>query len=141
MLIITFCPFVKVCNSKLGRDIQFMDYSMKHYYKYTDFFRFFDSFIELNIMKKLLLNKEESEVLNTLKRIVFVKNNDLSGPIKECKEIMMKNNKDKLKSLRSLEISEEKLRKYIDTIILKPTKSVFEQNLIDHFFENMNNII
>jgi glutamine amidotransferase-like uncharacterized protein len=70
-----------------------------------------------------------------------VNNNDLSGPIKECKEIMMKNNKNNVKSQQSLEISEEKLRKYIDTIILKPTKSVFEQNLIDHFFENMNNII
>ena len=58
-------------------------------------------------MKKLLLKKEESEVLNTLKRIVFVKNNDLSGPIKECKEIMMLNNKDKLKSQGSLEISED----------------------------------
>ena len=137
MLIISFCPFVKFCNSKLGRDIKFMDYSMKHYYKYTDFFRFFDSFIELNIMKKLLLNKEESEVLNTLKRIVFVKNNDLSGPIKECKEIMMKDQKDKLKSQGSLEISEEKLRKYINTIISKQNKSVFEQNIIDHFYENI----
>ena len=91
MIIIAFCPFIKFCNSKIRRDVTFMDYSMKHYYKYTDFFRFFENFIELNILKKLLLNKEESEVLNILKRIIFVENNDLFGPIKEYKDLIKMN--------------------------------------------------
>ena len=135
MIIIAFCPFIKFCNSKIRRDVTFMDYSMKHYYKYTDFFRFFENFIELNILKKLLLNKEESEVLNILKRIIFVENNDLFGPIKEYKDIIKMNNKDKLKTQGSLEISQEKLSTYIHNAVSKKNRSVFDQNLLDHFNE------
>ena len=135
MIIIAFCPFIKFCNSKIRRDVTFMDYSMKHYYKYTDFFRFFENFIELNILKKLLLNKEESEVLNILKRIIFVENNDLFGPIKEYKDIIKMNNKDKLKTQGSLEISQEKLSTYIHNAVSNKNRSVFDQNLLDHFNE------
>ena len=135
MIIIAFCPFIKFCNSKIRRDVTFMDYSMKHYYKYTDFFRFFENFIELNILKKLLLNKEESEVLNILKMIIFVENNDLFGPIKEYKDIIKMNNKDNLKTQGSLEISQEKLSTYIHNAVSNKNRSVFDQNLLDHFNE------
>ena len=135
MIIISFCPFFKFCNSKLRRDITFTDYSMKHYYKYTDFFNFFESFIELDLLKKLILNKEETEVLNILKRIIFVNNDELIGPIKEYNEIVKMNNKNKLMTQGSIENSQEKLRQYIHCILTKKTRSVFDQNLLNHFDE------
>ena len=77
---------MKFCQTKMRRDLTFMDYSLEHYYKYTDFFNFFENLIELSILKKLIINKEETEVLSILKRIIFVNNDDLIGHIKEYRQ-------------------------------------------------------
>ena len=135
MIIIAFCPFIKFCHSKIRRDITFMDYSMKHYYKYTDCFNFFENFIELNILKKLILNKEETEVLKILKSIIFVNTDDLIGPIKEYNDIVKMNKNDKSLTVGFLQNSQEKLSKYIHNVVSKQNRTVFDQNLLNHFDE------
>ena len=40
---------------------------MKHYYNYTDFYKFIENFIELTIFKDLMLKKEKKDILDFYK--------------------------------------------------------------------------
>jgi len=141
-ILTALCPFVRLCNSKLNKDIAIMEYSKKHYYKYTDFFKFVDRTIESSMLKKLLLKKEESDAIDTLKRIVLVKKFDILdivNPKLNDSDEYYKNSvnkvNDKIKSKGSLSVHEERLKKYISSIANKENKTVFEQNLVDRFDE------
>ena len=138
ILFISLCPCLRICNKKLNRDMIMIEYSKKHYYKYTDFFKFLDKFIELNIIKKLLLKKDEIEVIDVLKRIVMIKKFDILdivNPRVEKNEISTTTNnfKDKLKKKGSIDFLEEKLKKYISTTINKENKSTIENNFLERF--------
>ena len=107
---------------------------MKHYYNYTDFYKFIENFIELTIFKDLMLKKEEKDILNIIKKIVFTNNDDIIDLIKEQFHNEENKNKDatfKLKGSQILE--EEKLKKFFSTILNKDNKSTFEKNIIDYF--------
>jgi hypothetical protein len=139
MIILSFCPCLNICSKKIERDISVMEYSKKHYYRYTDFFRFLDKFIELNIFKKLFLKKEEQEMIDVLKRIILVKKFDildLINPKIEESNLYKTTGaalSDKLKKKGSLLVQEEKLRKYISLIVSKENKSTIETNFLEKF--------
>ena len=115
--------------------MKIIEYSKNHYYKYTDFFRFIDKFTELNIFMTLFLTKEEKELIDILKKIVIVKNNEIFDLIKD------QNNKDNmtLKSPVSLKVKasnlslKEKLKKYFNSIINKENQTTFEHNFKEYF--------
>ena len=133
--LISFCPCLIYCNKNFHRDSKIMEYSMKHYYNYTDFFKFLDNYIELNMFKDLILKKDEKEMLDIIKKTIVAKNNDIISIIKDQKL----NNKDSkttasvLKVRGSLVFVEEKLRDYLNTLSNKDIKTTFEKNFIELF--------
>ena len=139
LCLISLCPCISICNKKLGRDMTMIDYSKKHYYKYTDFFKFLDKFIELNVLKKLLLKKDEVEIVDILKRIVLIKKFDILEIVKpvqtkqDYNSTTVTNLNDKLKKKGSLCALEEKLKNYINNALTKENKSTIEMNIIEQF--------
>ena len=49
IIFIGFCSCFSFCNTKINRDIKITNYLMKHFYNYTDFYKFFDNFNELTL--------------------------------------------------------------------------------------------
>ena len=131
-VLIAFCPCFTFCNKNINSQIKVSEYSMKHYYKYTDFYKFLDNYIELMMFKDLILKKDEKEMLDILKKIIFSKNNDIISIIKDHQS----NNKttaDVLKIKGSQVFVEEKLRDYLNSVSNKDIKTTFENNFIELF--------
>jgi hypothetical protein len=49
----------------------------KKFTKYTDFFKFVKKFIEIDIIKKLILTKEEKDTVDILKKLIFINENNV----------------------------------------------------------------
>jgi len=141
MIILSLCPCFRFCMKRLDRDITILEFSKKHYHRYTDFFRFVDRSIELSILKKLILKKEESEVFDVLKRVVMVRNFgvlDLINPKYDDNNTYQTSHQkftDKIKTKGSISAHEEKIKKYVNSILNKENKSTLEQNIVEHFDE------
>ena len=108
---------------------------MKHFYNYTDFFKFLNNYIELSMFKDLILKKDEKEMLDIIKKTIFNKNNDIINIIKSQH---FKNNDKKaiaeeLKIRGSLAFLQEKLRDYLNSISNNAIKTTFEKNFIELF--------
>jgi hypothetical protein len=134
-VLISFCPCFLFCFKNINRQVKILEYSMKHFYNYTDFFKFLNNYIELSMFKDLILKKDEKEMLDIIKKTIVAKNNDIISIIKDQKL----NNKDSkttasvLKVRGSLVFVEEKLRDYLNTLSNKDIKTTFEQNFIELF--------
>ena len=109
----------------------------KQFMKYTDFFKFVKKFIELGIIKNLILTKEEKDTVDILKKLIFLKENNITEMIKKNarNDTKTKNLGDNLKMKGSLLSQESKLKKYLISIIQKDNKSVFEKNLLEFIEE------
>ena len=84
------------------------------------------------MFKDLILKKDEKEMLDILKKIIFSKNNDIISIIKDHQS----NNKttaDVLKIKGSQVFVEEKLRDYLNSVSNKDIKTTFENNFIELF--------
>jgi len=134
---LAICPFFKLCHKPTDYDTMIIDFTREHYYKYTDFFKFLDKFIELNIIKKLLLKKEELEIVDVLKKVIVIKNDVLLENMRKPRDKFPTernpNLHDKLKKKLTLEKNEEKLKKYLEFILKKDNKSIVETNMVDRF--------
>jgi len=135
LLVLSFCPCFRHCSNKLRKNLYYLEIIQKHFFKYTDFFKFIKRFVEMNIIKKLILNKEEKEIINILKKIIVLKKGDMIfsfkhelNPNKTGIEIG-----SKLKLKNSLKSQEDKLKKYMNSLINKETKTTFERNLLEKF--------
>jgi len=129
-LVISFCPFFTICSKKIRRDIHLMDYSLNYYFKHTDFFVLYDSLIEMKLLKKFILTKEEMEVLDVMKRLIYVKDNQMVLCLQDKD---LKTTKSYLKSNGNSKKFEKILKNYINKVFNEGSNSNFEKNLLQYF--------
>jgi hypothetical protein len=133
IIVLALCPCVRKCNKNIRKQIKISEFLWDQFMKYTDFFKFVKKFIELEIIKKLILSKEEKDVVDILKKLIFLKDNSTTEMIKKNArtDTRTKNLGDNLKIKGSLLSQESKLKNYLISIIQKDNKSVFEKNLLE----------
>jgi hypothetical protein len=129
-VVISFCPLFTICSKKIRRDIHIMEYSLKYYFKHTDFFVLYDSLIEMKLLKKFILSKEETDVLDVMKRLIYVKDNQM---ILSLKDKDLKTTKSFLKSNANSSKFERILKSYLNKSSNEGNKSNFEKNILQHF--------
>jgi hypothetical protein len=117
------CPCSNLVGRKYGNDMEILEFSRKHIFKYTDFFTFIDKIIEFSIFKKMILSKDESDAIDLIKRTVVVRDHDILNQVRENQVITKK---------LTMGNKEEKLRNYVGSILQKDHRSTFEQNYLEN---------
>jgi hypothetical protein len=123
-----FCSCCHLCCREYAKQTKIRDFSVYHYAKYLDYFNFVEKLIEMEIVKKLLFKKEEIEIIQILKRLILVKNDDIIDCLKSGNYFA--NSLKGVKKKSSFDNYEEKLKQYLTKINSKEDSTNMESNMI-----------
>jgi hypothetical protein len=69
---ISFCSCFKNFNKQLKQQSQIFEFSKNYFEKYLDFNNFLEKFVELDLIKHFLFDKEQLKLINQLKHIIII---------------------------------------------------------------------
>ncbi len=84
----------------------------------------------MKILKKFILTKEEMELLDVMKRLIYVKDNQMVLCLQDKD---LKTTKSYLKSNGNSKKFEKILKNYINKVFNEGSNSNFEKNLLQYF--------